>query len=62
MNNQTLKSKDNCNKILSELDRVKDAVNGYIKELDEAGEYIVYQSVNRGLIKHRVIVLKHTLT
>ena len=50
-----------CKKIAVELERVKEAALDLIEELERA-DYQVYQSQNRGLLRHRIIDLKHTLT
>ena len=50
-----------CKKIVVELERVKEAALDLIEELERA-DYQVYQSSRRGLLRHRIIDLKHTLT
>ena len=50
-----------CKKIVVELERVKEAALDLIEELERA-DYQVCQSQNRGLLRHRIIDLKHTLT
>jgi hypothetical protein len=54
----------NCKKIVVELERVKEAALDLIDELETADAlgYWVNQSQNRGLLRHRIIDLKHTLT
>ena len=53
-----------CKKIVVELERVKEAALDLIEELEERErlEIRTYQSQNRGLLRHRIIDLKHTLT
>ena len=53
-----------CKKIVVELERVKEAALDLIEELERAerNNWSVYQSQNRGLLRHRIIDLKHTLT
>ena len=53
-----------CKKIVVELERVKEAAMDLIEELERAerNNWSVYQSQNRGLLRHRIIDLKHTLT
>jgi hypothetical protein len=53
-----------CKKIVIELERVKEAALDLIDEFERADKqgWKVYQSQNRGLLQHRIIDLKHTLT
>ena len=53
-----------CKKIVVELERVKEAALDLIEEQERAQKqgWSVYQSQNRGLLRHRIIDLKHTLT
>ena len=51
-----------CKKIVVELERVKEAALDLIEELEKSNDEWVYQSSRRGLLRHRIIDLKHTLT
>ena len=53
-----------CKKIVVELERVKEAALDLIEELenDEKQQFHAGRFLNRGLLRHRIIDLKHTLT
>ena len=60
-NNKNLTCIDQCDDILTELARVEDATYALITELQNSN-YWICQSSKRGLLKHRIIDLKYTLT